>query len=207
MNRLAVQAVAGIVVAVFAGGIWISGDTVQPGWLRFFSAAVLAATWFLVLFERYLWRLPPVQKIPNVPRSLRGTWRGTLSSLWIDPATGRSPEPKTVYLVVRQTASTAQVKLLTNETTSQSTLASVSDVNGSASLDYLYLDRPKASVRHRSPIHHGSGSLSVSGRPATRLHGQYWTDRDSRGEVDFVERRQELADDFEAAQELFASRP
>lgn len=205
MNRVAIQVVALVVVAVFAVGIWSTGGDVELGWLRFFSAAVLVATAALIAWDRYLWRLKLAQRVPSVPRSLHGTWEGTLTSLWVDPKTGRSPEPKTVYLVVRQSASKITLTLLTDETTSRSSLARLAESDGMSTLDYLYLDRPKPSVRHRSPTHHGSGSLTVSGRPVRKLHGRYWTDRNSQGEVEFLARRNELADDFDTAAGLFES--
>jgi hypothetical protein len=58
-------------------------------------------------------------------------------------------------------------------------------------------------VEHRSRMHHGSAVLDVSGRPAARLKGRYWTDRDSKGELEFVERNKKLADDFAEAMSYF----
>src|SRR5207302_1325825 len=98
-RRLLVQVVAGVVVVVFAIGIWSTGDTLKPGWLRFFSAAVLVATMVLGVWDRLLWKLPLIQRIPRVPRDIRGTWMGTLISFWTDPATQKSPESKRVFLV------------------------------------------------------------------------------------------------------------
>ena len=56
-RRLLVQSIAFVVVAVFAVGIWASGDEVQAGWLRFFSVAVAAALGLLALWDNWLWRL------------------------------------------------------------------------------------------------------------------------------------------------------
>lgn len=52
-------------------------------------------------------------------------------------------------------------------------------------------------------MHNGSAFLNVSGRPATRLHGRYWTDRDTRGELDVDQRCDAIADDFQAVIRLF----
>ncbi|WP_438817412.1 hypothetical protein [Streptomyces fildesensis] len=144
----------------------------------------------------------------GVPRSVRGTWKGTLTSFWIDAENGNIPPPKTVYLVVQQTASRISVKLMTDESKSTSALANVEEADGSVRLTYMYLNRPDMRVEHRSRIHHGSTVLDVSGSPARRLKGRYWTDRDSRGELDFEERStQKLADDFAEAIELFGGTP
>jgi hypothetical protein len=58
-------------------------------------------------------------------------------------------------------------------------------------------------VEHRSRMHHGSTVLDISGRPVRRLRGRYWTDRDSKGELEFTERSNKLADDFGEAAALF----
>src|SRR5262245_27604508 len=100
--------------------------------------------------------------------------------------------------MVRQTWSKISVTLLTDESTSKSSLAKVRPRNGSADVDYMYLNEPDSNVEHRSRMHHRSTSLAITGNPATRLRGRYWTDRDSRGEVDFNERKTAFADDYES---------
>jgi hypothetical protein len=89
-------------------------------------------------------------------RSQSDGLRGTLTSFWADPATGKRPQPTTVYLVVQQTASLVTVKLLTDESKSASALARMSAVDGSFLLTYLYLNKPDMRVEDRSHMHHGS---------------------------------------------------
>lgn len=202
-NRARVQLIAAIVVAVFAGGIWLTGGQLHSQWLRFYGAAIFVATVALSLWEAFIWRLPPVQRIQAVPRNVRGTWRGTLTSIWNDPEMSTPPPPKTAYLVIRQRASSVAVTLLTDESRSSSFMGQVDTVDGSTILSYSYRNRPSPLVEHRSRIHHGSALLDVSGRPATRLVGRYWTDRNSRGELDFNGRFKAAVEDFEAAEKLF----
>ena len=196
---------AAVVVAVFAVGILMSGDRVDPSWLKFYSGAVLAATLLLAAWDRYLWRLPLAQKLRQVPRNLQGTWKGSLESLWVDPSTENVPPPKAVYLVVRQTVSKVSTVLLTDESRSVSSLGLVSTGEGPVALAYLYLNRPDIKHEDRSRMHHGSAALDVTGLPPTRLKGRYWTDRDTRGELDFTERRPGLAEDYDEAAKMFAS--
>lgn len=205
-RRASTQVIAAVVVAVFAVGLWTSGTSLEASWLRYYSLAVLAAVGVLTAWDRWIWRLSILQRFDLIPSSVAGTWKGLLTSAWIDPTTGVSPPPKTVYLVVRQTFSTVSVMLLTDESRSRSTFGRLSKVDGISSLDYMYLNRPDSSVEHRSRMHHGSASLDVTGSPATRLRGRYWTDRDSKGELDFDERVKTLADDFFVAQRLHTSR-
>jgi hypothetical protein len=198
-----IQVAAAAVVLVFAVGIISSGDQVKSSWLGYYSYAVTAATVALALWNNWMWRWKWVQKLPRVTRSIRGTWRGTLTSGWNDPSTGLSPPPKPVFLVVRQSASSISAVLLTDESSSRSTLASLAEDEIGAALSYIYLNRPKIGVEHRSRMHNGSAFLEVSGRPASRLYGRYWTDRDTRGEFNFDQCRIAIADDFDEALRLF----
>jgi hypothetical protein len=205
-KTIVIRIIVGMVVAIFMVSAWVHGG--KPDWsmLQIFSTAVFVCTIMFNVWDFWLWRLPWIQRIPGVgiPRSLRGTWKGTLTSFWIDPETGSSPPSKTVYLVVQQTASLVTVKLMTDESKSASALAEVSEADGSLVLAYMYLNKPDLRVEYRSRIHHGSTVLDVSGNPARRLKGHYWTDRDSKGELDFAERnKKNLADDFTEAAELF----
>ncbi|MEU3649278.1 hypothetical protein AB0E59_38300 [Lentzea sp. NPDC034063] len=202
-SNFAIRAIAVIVATVFVSGAWIQGGKLELGWLKFFSIAVLAVTVSVTVWDIWLWRLPLAQLIPGVPRCLRGTWQGVLVSFWINPETGEKLDPKNVYLVIRQTSSKISVTLLTNESRSTSSLADVTTVDDMSQLTYLYLNRPDPRFEVRSKIHHGSTVLMVSGRPAKRLKGHYWTDRDTKGELDFNTFNKQLADDFEEADELF----
>lgn len=205
-RTITIRVIVAVVVVVFVIGTWVQDGRPDLAALKFFSAAVLLSTVVFNLWDFWLWRLPLAQWIPGVPRSVRGTWKGTLTSFWVDPNTGKSPEPKTVYLVVQQTGSLVIVKLLTDESRSTSALANVSEVDGSFLLTYLYLNKPDMRVEHRSRIHHGSAVFDISGRPARRLKGRYWTDRDSKGELEFGERSKKLADDFAEAADFFGGR-
>lgn len=203
-RAIVIRASVGVAVVVFVIAAWIQDGQPDLSALKLVSVAILACTAIFNLWDFWLWRLPLAQRIPGVSRSVRGTWKGRLTSFWVDPATGSSPPPKNVYLVVQQTASVVSVKLLTDESKSTSALAVVSEVDGAYLLTYLYLNKPDMRVEHRSRIHHGSTVFDVSGNPARRLKGRYWTDRDSKGELDFADRnKKKLADDFVEAAALF----
>ena len=204
-SRVHVQLISAIVVAVFAGGIWLSGGQLHSQWLRFYGAAVFLATVALSLWESYFWRLPLVQRIGAVPPNLRGTWKGTLTSLWIDPKTGIPLPPKTAYLVVRQRASSVSVTLITDESRSSSYMGQVDTIDGNTVLSYSYRNRPSPLVESRSRLHHGTALLDVSGRPVDRLEGRYWTDRDSKGELGFSTHSKFFVNDFMSAERLWSN--
>lgn len=204
MNWSLVSRVAvGIVLAVLLVGSWLADGSPNMGLLKFLSVAGTTVFAAFLLWEHWAWRLPLVQMLPKVPRNIRGTWRGVLKSQWIDPQTGKQIPEKTVYLVVRQNASTVRTALYTNESRSTSSLAKVSDFDGDSILHYLYFNKPSIGVESRSRMHHGSTALDVAGSPAKRLAGRYWTDRDSKGELVFTERSKVLVDDYEGAVALW----
>jgi SMODS-associating 2TM, beta-strand rich effector domain len=203
-RAITTRVVVAVVLIVFVAGTWMQDGTLNLSWLKFFSIAVLIASLVLMLWDLWLWRIPLIQMIPGVPRHVGGTWKGTLTTFWEDPRTGNRPVPKSAYLVIRQTASSTSVKLLTNESRSASTLAAISALDGTVELTYLYLNRPDARYEDGSRMHHGSAALVVSGESPRRLKGRYWTDRDSKGELDFDQRHKDLADDFDQAAKLFS---
>lgn len=202
-KKIAIQIVAGIVVSVFAIGIWLSGDKVELGWLRFYSLAVMLAVLTSAFWDHWLWRNSLVQKLHQIPRDLRGTWKGTLRSFWVDPETGKSPPEKAAYLVIRQTFSSISVVMFTDEMRSKSSYGIVTDDGIESSLVYIYISKPDARLEHRSRMHHGSTSLEITSRPAIRMKGRYWTDRDSRGELEFDKKVLTLAEDYQQAVSLF----
>src|SRR6267143_6218132 len=153
ISRIRVQMIVALVIIVFAAGIWVSGDTPQLQWLRFYSVAVVVVLLALAAWDNWLWRLPLVQRVASVPRDIRGTWKGDLDSFWKDD-TGSSSPKKTAYLVVRQSAWRVSVVLLTDESRSASSLATVSSDGVTVSLDYMYLNWPDLQVEKRSRIHH-----------------------------------------------------
>lgn len=197
----ALQGAGATIVIGFATGIWSAGWS--PTWLRGYSAAVIVAIGVFALWEYWLWRLPMLQRLPGVPRCIEGTWTGTLTSLWTDPATARRPDEKRVFLVVRQTASRIDVVLLTEESASRSSIARLSQDDTGLSLIYMYSSRPDSRVAHRSTMHTGSAFVEISGSPPSRMRGRYWTDRYTRGEIDLGERRTRPAATFREATALF----
>lgn len=194
-----IRVIVAIVLVVFVVGSWITTGAPSTSLFSFFSIAVLVCTVLVMAWDEWIWKSKPAQMIPGVSRNLSGTWEATLESFWINPATSSSPPAKTVYIVIRQTSSAASVTLISDESKSMSSLARVVKEDGSWLLHYVYTNEPRLEMRGRSPIHHGSAVLAVTGSPAKRLEGYYWTDRDSKGHLKLMKRSKKLAEDFEEA--------
>ena len=144
------------------------------------------------------------RRLEVVPPLVAGTWKGVIISFWKDPETGTQPQPRVVFLVVRQSFSTLTLTLLTEESKSRSTIASIDrSPDGSWAITQAYLNQPEMRVEQRSRMHHGASVLEVSGSPASDLRGRYWTDRDSKGELEFSEHKHDAVNDYRAATALF----
>lgn len=135
-------------------------------WTIFISWA-----WKLKIF--YPWLVP----FPN----LSGNWEGFIKSNWKD----KQLEPIPIEVIITQTFFNVQVRIKTNESRSHSIGASfdIDNERGFQQLFYSYLNTPKSSVRERSEIHYGSTLLTFEGFNVTKMEGEYWTDRETTGEV------------------------
>jgi hypothetical protein len=192
-----------LISVVFVVGVWVSTGKPDLGFLRFYSIAVLVVTIALAVWDKWLWKIRLAQMLSGVSRDVSGTWEAQLESLWIDPSTGKVPSIKTVYMVIRQTSSKASITLISDESKSKSSTALVIQEDGSWLLHYIYTNEPDVALLKKSPIHHGSGVLAITGKPAKRVSGTYWTDRDSKGKLTLERRARKLGEDFRDCAELF----
>lgn len=135
-------------------------------WTFFISTA-----WKWRIF--YSWLVP----FPN----LSGDWEGFIQSNWKEKELATIP----VRVQIKQSFFNIQVQIKTDESKSYSIGASfdIDEERGVQQLFYSYLNTPKASVRDRSEIHYGSTVLSFEGFKVTNMDGQYWTDRQTTGEI------------------------
>ena len=121
----------------------------------------------------YPWLVP----FPN----LSGKWNGHLKSNWKN----KSLEPIATTVDIKQTFFNIQVKIKTGESKSHSISASfdIDKERGMQRLIYSYLNTPKSSVRGRSEIHFGTTLLEFDGFKVSEMEGEYWTDRETTGEI------------------------
>jgi hypothetical protein len=155
------------------------------------------------IFEARLWRWAPLHPHLVGTPVIRGTWKGTLTAIWPDPATGVPILPKTVYLAVEQTLTTVGVWLFTDESTSSSIAGSVANVPARGwVVSYTYLSTPRIERRDASPINYGGALLSIIDGGGLTIDGEYWNDRASKGRMTFREFHHAIARSFENAELL-----
>ncbi len=135
--------------------------------------------WMIFIGWAWKWKIfyPWLVPFPD----LSGEWEGYIKSNW----KGKELEPIPTEVSISQNFFNIQVKIKTKESRSYSIGASfdIDNERGFQQLFYSYLNTPKASVRERSEIHYGSTILNFEGFKVTKMDGEYWTDRETTGEV------------------------
>lgn len=135
--------------------------------------AISIAIIFAGLYEKFFWRFDPFEKTPKLAKRYVGSIKSSYDNT----------ERKAV-LEIRQTLMSVHITLTTDESTSNSLVASIDEIMGRMQLTYCYLNTPKSEFRHRSEIHYGTVMLSITD-PAS-LVGQYYTDRKTTGDMLFT---------------------
>lgn len=145
----------------------------------FKTISINAFLWLIFVKWAWKWKIfyPWLVPFPN----LSGEWNGFLKSNWKE----KSLDPIPTEVKISQTFFNVQVRIKTGESRSHSTGASfdIDKDRGLQQLFYSYINTPKSSVRNRSEIHYGTTLLTFDGFKITEMEGEYWTDRETTGEI------------------------
>jgi hypothetical protein len=135
------------------------------------------------VFHRWLWKLDIFKGwLVTIPY-LQGTWKGVLQSNWKNPETGEGVGEIPIYLVIKQSFKKIECSIFTKESSSYSLSADIDEIQGNTQLSYTYTNTPKSSFRERSEIHNGAALLKIIKGEQMKLSGEYWTDRQTIGEI------------------------
>lgn len=186
-------------IALAASGLRLPGTA-----SKLLSLLPIVIVAIFAAFDKRVWRFKPIAKLARRP-VLHGTWRGELTSYRSDQQSEEIQHPPIpIAITISQTFTTISVTLMTAESTSRS-VAEVIERRSSTdewTLYYQYNNVPKLALRANSPIHAGSTSIQFSEILPSRVEGEYWTARRTRGvfSVDLVDRS--LRGSFEAVMAL-----
>lgn len=176
-------------------GASVSIDLVKP-----FSNVTGVLVLILAFFDKWAWHwrifYPWLVSTPYID----GTWKGKINSTWVNPKTNQQIKSIEAYLVIRQKFSKVYATLITKEANSE-LLAGEIIKNPDETWQFVstYRNTPKMTIRDRSPIHQGSMILWIKGQPPTGLDGQYWTDRNTQGDIAFFGFNKKKFEDFSSA--------
>ena len=144
--------------------------------------------WKLRLFKG--WLVP----FPN----LNGSWQGDILSTWVNPDTGQKLLPIPAILTIKQTFLTISCVMRTAEMTSYSYTADfrIDRDTQIRQLVYSYTSNPKQTVSDRSPAHDGTIVFDLIGNPVSKINGNYWTARNTKGHIVMTFREKNLLEEF-----------
>lgn len=134
-----------------------------------------------LIFIKWAWKLkifhPWLVPFPN----LSGEWRGFIKSNY----RGKELDNIPIEVSITQTFFNVQVRIKSGESKSYSIGASfdIDKERGIQQLFYSYLNTPRPGVRDRSEIHYGSTILNFEGVKVNEMEGEYWTTRETTGEI------------------------
>ena len=181
--------------------LWLNGVSVPAAaFLKPFAWVESLLLTLIAVFDRWAWRWRILRPWFVSTPDLQGTWKGEVRSSWAAPGESAPRPPLEAYLAIRQTYSSMHVRLMTRESESVSLAAGlVREPDGRHTVSVAYRNTPPALRRSASSIHNGGMLFTVRARPRLALEGEYWTDRDTKGELRFTARSGRVLDSFDAA--------
>lgn len=206
ISRLHLLPIVFIVGVVWLILLFIDGAAVELAWLPKLTAVVPVLLVALGIFDRWLWKHRWINSWFAKRPVLCGTWEVVLQTEWRDPKTDQAPGPILCYMAVRQTFSSLSMRLMTQESSSELVAERIVQAyDGVFRILGVYSNKPRVAVRHRSEIHFGALLLEVQGEPPATLEGHYWTDRSTRGSMNFTRRNTKVFGSYEEAHNAFST--
>ncbi|HTE41012.1 MAG TPA: hypothetical protein VK629_09280 [Steroidobacteraceae bacterium] len=186
LTRIQLSIIAGLTIAMSFLWLMVRGEEPSIGGVTAILGTVITLIYTAVMaFGKYAWPWAVFRGWLVKRPDLRGSWKVTLVSDYIDPNTGIAVPPIRAYMVVRQTLTTLSMRLFTKESRSVSVAHSIEqETDGLFGLSAVYRNVPK--IEHqgkKSAIHHGALLMEIHEVIPQRLEGHYWTDRRTRGEI------------------------
>lgn len=170
-----------------------------------------AASAVLLGWDLWLWRLPLLNRLIRRPR-IDGLWEVTLTPTaesHIPEGGNRGPIP--AYVVINQSFWSIHVRQMTVQSGSDSKSFFWSHLPGDdvERLNFLYRNDPRPEHQTRSHPHLGSCSFNTARRVPRSVHGIYFTDRYTQGEMDLrlIDRSKGYTSFQEAAAHVRELRP
>lgn len=148
--------------------------------------------WFV--FSLWAWKLPIFRNWLVPFPCLQGSWKGTLQV----PSDGGTNTTIPVMVVIKQTFPAISCTMYSEQMKSQSFSAQfiLHPESNTKSLVYTYTSVPGVAVRTESPIHYGAVLLDIVTCPERRLKGEYWTSRQTVGEINLKFNTTQLLEQF-----------
>lgn len=204
--RIQLTTLIGVIFGIWAFFMLFTGIPITSEFFKPFSLVVGIVGILLIIFDKWLWMIPVLYPWFVSTPDLSGTWNGKIISSWIDVKTGEPIPSIDAFLVIYQTYSSINIRLITRE--SKSDLLSgnfIQNASGPTKIAGVYNSIPNSLLRDSSPIHYGGLLLEVHNGEKIILDGEYWTDRNTKGTLYLDKRMKKTCDNFESALSLLQS--
>lgn len=128
-----------------------------------------------LLYEKWLWKFNPLSDTPKLKKFYKGYIKFFRDNKW---------HKKEIEATIDQTFTKVVVKIITDEMISKSLISDIIFENGGFVLYYTYITNPKSEYSKKNPMQIGSTKMMIE---EERLHGSYWTNRQTIGDIYFEE--------------------
>jgi hypothetical protein len=205
LSRLQITAALAVATAAWGLALWLQGTQLSWEHLAPFTTVVSVLVVVALLMEHVLWRLRIFQGWLFDRPDLRGTWKVTIQSEWVNPETGEKIPPVTAYAGIVQTLSKLQIQLITPESESCLLAHAIEPTpcGNRFIVSVVYANTPDVELRGvRSERHVGAAQIGTHGpkyKPDS-LTAEYWTDRKTVGRMNFEGRFSKVYSRYEDAQ-------
>jgi hypothetical protein len=181
-----IRGTAYVVTLIWSVAIFLSGLHLSSTWSKALNVLPLVLVVAFAAWDKWLWRLWPFILIAGRP-DLNGTWLGRFDAQWLDANQQLNESNEAVALAIRQSFTTLSITLVAEKSTSYSILANVHHLDsGGYRINYQYANTPGVKFRRQLSAHDGSTELKIAGVRSSKLTGEYWTNRLSRGALDLT---------------------
>lgn len=208
-SRLHIMTFLGLAVVAWWAVLQWHGKPMNREMLQPFGTVVGVLMIAAFALEHFLWRMQWLHGWFVKRPDLRGTWKVTIESDWIDPETCNPSFPITAYAGIAQTLSTLQMHLMTPQSESWFVADAVRPSPDEAGYQIIavYTNKPNMHLRAGvSDMHLGAIVIDTHGKKKGKpdvLTAEYWTDRKTRGTMTLSERQTRLFTKYEQARQKF----
>lgn len=189
ITRIHISAFLALTILSWAGILLLQGQSLAVSYLAPYGTVVGILAGSLLLVEHVIWKWSILHGWFIDKPNIKGTWKVTLQSDWVNPSTGQVIAPIECYMGVEQTLSTLQMHLMTPESESWFVAHSIrkSPSENGYQVVGVYTNKPGIHLRHGpSNMHLGALVLDTHGPVASSpesMTGEYWTDRKTTGRL------------------------
>lgn len=186
LTRVQLWLIVALAIGFTLLSLWIRQEMLTIGGVTTtLATTVMLVYGVMLLFAYYLWPWRIFRGWLVKRPDLRGSWKATLHSDWIDRDTGQRVPPIEAYTIFRQTLATLSMRLFTEKSRSSLVAYAINtETDGLFEFFAIYRNHPRIEYQGKqSSIHHGALLIEVHEVRPQRLEGHYWTDRETRGTI------------------------